>query len=247
MSSKQLTFVDAQPVEHLNVFLYGPPKTGKTTGAATAPGPILYLNADRPNATRFAHSLRDDLHEATIEDLTTLVAAAELLKSEDGKRFQTVVLDPIGEVYTKILDGLSAKATRPAINLRGDAGVHLERFCKLLCEHPINAVLIAHDYLVEDEESGTPERLPFVTSKSGSPVFAAKLMAMVDVIGYTGVVADEKDEEVVRYMAQLRNGRGRRGGDRFGVLGSAREVNISEWGDLARAATAPKKKAQKER
>lgn len=55
--SRSLNFVEPLTEAHMNILLYGPPKTGKTVGAATAPGPILYLNADRPNATRYALSL----------------------------------------------------------------------------------------------------------------------------------------------------------------------------------------------
>src|SRR6187402_2452551 len=73
MPEHQLEFVD--PVaddHHLNVFLYGPPKTGKTMGGASAPGPILYLNGDRPNAVVMAkRKYGDKLHIAKITGLET--------------------------------------------------------------------------------------------------------------------------------------------------------------------------------
>ncbi len=229
----KLTLVEQKPETHINVLLYGPPKTGKTVGAATAPGPLLYLNAEAPNATRFAHTRRE-FAEASVEGLETLVAATE----ETGK-YETVVLDPIGEVYRLVLEGLSGRALSPAIQQYGDTGTHVERFCRYLCEQPLNAVFVCHELPVKDEESGHFEKLPF--TGTNNPAFGQKLMAMVDVIGYTGVVKEgDKEPE---YVAQLFNGGGRRGGDRFGVLGASRSIDLTEWRDLAAAAMKPKQES----
>lgn len=230
-AKSKLTFVEPHPDPNMNVMLYGPPKTGKTVGAATAPGPILYLNADRPNATRMAHRRRgDDLREVHVESLQTLLDAAEAIPGD----YKTVVLDPLADVYRLILEGLSARALSPQIQQYGDAATHLERFCRWLCDQDVNAVLVAHEIEVPDDDGGV-NHLPFVSTKSGSPVLAAKMLAMVDVIGYTGVAEGEGDEPN-RYMSTLVNARGRRGGDRFGVLGNARSTDLSEWVELAREA-----------
>lgn len=217
--------------DHLNVLLYGPAKSGKTTGASTAPGPILYCNADQAMATRYAHSLRDDIDEVRVRGLSDLYAASEALikQGEDG-RYKTVVLDTVGDTYRHVLDDLSQKALRPPINLRGDTSTHIERFCRLLIDLPVHVVFVAHEIALQDEQSGEFDRLPYTGTKN--PVFGAKMMAAVDVIGYTGVVESE-DHEERRYMATLVDTEGRRGGDRTGALGRARDVNISEWIALA--------------
>lgn len=241
-----LEIVTPHPDPNVNTLLYGPPKSGKTVGASTLPGPVLYLNADRPNATRFAHSMprKQPLTEGKIDGLESLVHAAELIQAG---AYRSVVLDPIGEVYRVVLEGLSGKATRPKLNEYGDTGVHVERFCRMLCEAPVNACLVCHEVAVRDEDSGSFERLPF--TGTNNPALAAKLMAMVDVIGYTGAV--EAEDGSTHYMAQLVTGRGRRGGDRFGVLGRSRDLNLSEWIDLAKRSetpnTAPVEPAQKEK
>jgi hypothetical protein len=56
--STSLTFVDppAAP-ETFNVLLYGPPKSGKSTAAATAPGPILWVSAEGPGALAYARKI----------------------------------------------------------------------------------------------------------------------------------------------------------------------------------------------
>jgi len=48
-----MSLFDAPPVygpETMNCLLYGSPGAGKTTGAATAPGPIVWVNLDGSNA-----------------------------------------------------------------------------------------------------------------------------------------------------------------------------------------------------
>ena len=50
-----LQFVDPQDKPAtLNAVLYGAPGSGKTTGSLSAPGPILYVNAEGTNAAMFA-------------------------------------------------------------------------------------------------------------------------------------------------------------------------------------------------
>jgi hypothetical protein len=228
-----LEFVEPSGDTYVNVLLYGAPKTGKTVGAATAPGPILYLNADRPNATRFAHAHSgQEIREVKAEGLQTLIdVVGELM--EKGDAYNSVVVDPVGELYRVIIEGISGRAVRPKIQEYGDTGVHLERFCRALCELPFNVVFVLHETAVKDEDTGGFERLPY--TGTNNPALAAKLMSMVDIIGYTGVVAGN-DGEPPKYLAQLVNGGGRKGGDRFGALGAAREINISEWVDLAHKA-----------
>jgi hypothetical protein len=227
-----LNFTEPSDEPNINVLLYGPPGTGKTVGAASTPGPTLYLNADRPNATAMAHRMfPGDLHEAKVEDVETLTAAMLALRSGN---YRSIVVDPLADVYRIVLEGLSNRAMRPQIQDYGDTGTYLERFVRALCDEPVHAVFVAHEAPVHDEETGGFERLPFTGTKN--PAFAAKLMALVDVIGYTGVV-DDDDGGGVQYVAQLVNGRGRRGKDRFGTLGTSREINIAEWVDLAHKAT----------
>lgn len=221
-----LQFVVPHDEPNLNVLLYGPAKTGKTIGASSAPGPILYVNGDRPNATRLAHQMRGEaLHEVRPTGLQTLVDVVNELKDGD---YRSVVIDPIQDLYRVVLDDLSDGAVNPHLNLRGDAGVYIERFLRRLCELPINAVFVAHELIVAEDEGSS--RIPFVTSKSGSDAFAAKLMAMVDVFGYTGVQPGEGGEPD-RYLAQLVDGGGRRGGSRFPGLGRAPEIDISAWAE----------------
>jgi len=70
------------------------------------------------------------------------------------------------------------------------------------------------------------ERLPWTGTTN--PALGSKLMGMVDIVGYTGVVEQEDGERA--YIAQLITQQGRRGGDRFGgVLGDWAPVDITQW------------------
>jgi hypothetical protein len=220
-----LEFVEPSEELNVNVMLYGPPKTGKTAGACTAPGPVLVVNADSPNATRWAHAHREGLHEIKVHGLATLIDVVNEL-NDNPDRFASVVVDPIGELHRQVIEGISGRAIRPKLNDYGDVAVHLERFCRALCALPVTAVFVAHETSQKDEDSGAFERLPWTGTTN--PALGGKIMSMVDIIGYTGVIQNAENADP-RYVAQLLPGGGRKGGARFGDLGAVREVNISEW------------------
>ena len=226
--STVLEFTKPSEATYVNVLLYGPPKTGKTTAACSAPPGVLLLNTDLPNASRFARSRHPDgsVMEVTFAGMETLIAVSNAIAQQGEARIaETVVIDPIGELHRRLLEEASNRAVRPTLNQYGDVGVHIERFCRYLCEQPINVVICCHETPVKDEATGTVERLPF--TGTSNPALGQKLMAMVDVVGYTGVV--EQTDGHHAYVAQLINDRGRRGGDRFDVLGDWRALDLAEW------------------
>lgn len=224
-----LEFVKPSEDVHMNVLLYGHPKTGKSMGAGSAPGPVLYLNADSPARLRVVHATYGDkIKEARVENLGSLADAVHA--TLDGG-FKTVVLDPIGDVHRRVLEAMSSRAIRPARDFYGDTTVHLERFCRHMCELPVNFVICAHDFAVTDEATGNVEWLPW--TGTSNTALGGKLMAMVDIVGYTGVRREDPLEEggdpVFRYMSQLIDGGGRRGGDGFNCLGPAADTDLSAW------------------
>lgn len=211
---------------HVNFLLYGPPKTGKTAGADSAPGRILHLNGDRPNAIRYAKSVYGD--KVDFAKITGLQTLADATHAAESGEYATIVVDTVGEMYRIVLEDLTGRAMRPQVQWFGDTGIHIERFCRHLCELPVNVVLVCHEVTFEDEE--VPDRRPFTGSRS-NPVLGEKLMAMVDVFGYTGTRQEgEGDNLKTEYMVQLVDGAGRHGGSRFrDVLGVGRELDLTEW------------------
>ena len=216
-----------------NVLLYGPPKVGKTNGACTAPGKVALLNCDLPNATWFARSRHPQVDEIVFEGYATIKEIGVAI-NQGSFPYDTVIVDPVNELYRLILEGVSKAAVSPPLPAYQATGVHVERFCRGLCRSPdVNAVFVLHELPVKDEATGNFERLP--NTGTSNPALGQKLMGMVDVIGYCGVQVDEGEP---RYMAQTLPGGGRRGGDRFNVLGAVREVDLTEWFDLMDRAAA---------
>jgi hypothetical protein len=169
---------------YVNVLLVGPGKSGKTTGALSAPGPKLVLNFDQVNSTYFARAYRDpdkQIHEVVMPAY------------EEGKLHTENLLNEVAVTYSRALE--SGRAP----------------------EIPT---------VIADEESGGFERLPF--TGTSNPDLGQRLVEMADIVGYAGRLETENE---VKFVAQLFNGNGRRGGDRFGVLGDYAELDLKHWFD----------------
>lgn len=240
-----LEFVD--PDEHpttLNCILYGAPGVGKTTGALSAPGPLLYVNAEGPNAAMFGRRFHvgSEIREVSVESGETLNEV--LLYLRDDHNIETVVVDSIGAIFQAVLDGYTGGG-KPTLPQYGDTTTEIERFCRALRDMPINVVLIAHEQAVKDEASGEFERLPY--TGTNNPALGVKLMAQADVVGYAGRIEPDEEKGEPRYVAQLFPAGGRRGKDRTGLLGQFPELNLSAWIDTYSRAATPANPATAER
>jgi hypothetical protein len=166
--------------------------------------------------------------------MQTMIDTVLALNADEGM-VDVVVVDTVGECHRRLLEEASDRAIRPAINHYGDVSVHLERFCRALCEKPVSTVFICHDHPVKDESAGQMVRLPWTGTTN--PALGQKLMAMVDIVGYSGVVASE-DGKV--FAAQLVSQQGRSGGDRYDVLGDWVEMDLGDWMDRINGITQTK-------
>lgn len=203
----------------VNILLYGPPKTGKSTAAASAPGPLLYINMESPSALRFARRVNSgkEIREFRVQSGNDLDSAYLYLRDENCP---TVVVDSIGELYNCLLDEVS-KGGRATLPQRGDVNTKIYRFIKALCDLPINLVVVCHEQTVEDGDE--TKTMPL----TGGRALPQQLCALVDVIGYTRV-GNTADGEP-RYYAQLISANGRYAGARDGVLGPAEDLNLTDW------------------
>lgn len=208
--------------EHFNVLLYGPPGTGKTTAAATAPGPIVWINLEGTGAMAYARRVAAERGTELLEmqlrpDEDPRERLRQAVAYSQGNDIGTIVIDTWGKVRGQLAQAIGGDS--PSLPEWGMIGKELRTILQTLRDLPLNVVLICHEAITEDEGSVLIQ--PEIGGRS-----TAEAMAEVDVLGYTGIVEDEGDRI---YMARLVDGGGRRAKDRSGALGTHRQLDLTEW------------------
>lgn len=236
-----ITFVepDDKPLAP-NICLYGPAGSGKTVAGLSLPGPVLVLNADRPEALWWSrrHYPEGHILEVRYENAKTLDEVYLFLRGEDCPA-RAVVVDPVGEIYTKLADEIGG--ARITQQQWGDVISKLERFLRALRDLPIPAVFICHEQIQEDSEAGR-----IVRPLTGGTKLPEKFTAMMDLVAYTKALP-ETEEEPRRYVAQLVEAKGRRAKDSFGVLGAVEDLDLTDWiGRIQASAVIAEQEAQAE-
>ena len=234
-----LTFVEDAGLapDTFNALLYGDPKSGKSSAAVTAPGPILYLNAEGPGALGFARKVALErghrIHEVALPDgkngrliRPVLLAAVDHVKSGNAPVVKTVVVDTIGKVREALANEMVVPGAKNSIQQWGKVSDTINGFVRALRDLPVNVVFLAHTDQSDDAEAGRTVR-PLIGGKASTVV-----PGEVDVVAYTAVVPGE-DGEPPRYVGQLVDGKGRVGlGDRSGAIAQGqayRDLDLSVW------------------
>lgn len=238
-----LIFNDAPTVpDTFNVLLYGKPKSGKSTAAATAPGPILWVNAEGPGALGFARKTAQargtEIFEIVVDQKQT--STTDLLdnvyrhvKSGAAPSCQTVVVDTLAKVRDQLIAQLVVKGSKASLPQYGQVADKLGGFIEALRNLPVNLILLAHVDAKDSEEGRMVD--PLIGG-----ALTEKIPGEVDVVAYTSSVVD--DDGARRYYGQLVEARGRIAGDRSGGLAGdrgIRELDLSEWLYTYRKALAP--------
>jgi hypothetical protein len=141
-----LEFVDpAESASLFRVVLWSAPGEGKSTGAASAPDPILVLSADRPGAYRYARKRypQKDIRETRYVNSQSLDGVLAYLTATPEIR--TVVIDPFHNIYDRLVDQAPKRPdgdpNYQAVNKR------LLDFLYALRHHDVNVVIVAHEKL----------------------------------------------------------------------------------------------------
>jgi len=234
-----LVFVEAPPVpEHVNFLLYGPPKTGKSTAAATAPAPIMWVNAEGRNALHHARKTarlrRASIFEveirAGVNAQVELRKVLQHIRSGAEPRVQTVVVDTLAKIRNALVRQIVTPGARNSLQQYGEVARILREFVLALRDLPVNVVLIAH----QDVQDAEGERI--VQALIGGAL-TEEIPGEVDVVAYTHSYKDEESGER-RYVGQLVEAKGRIAGDRSGGLGAVRDLDLTEWLETYRRALA---------
>jgi hypothetical protein len=205
-----------------NILLYGPGGSGKSVAACSAPGPVLVLNAEGPNALRMARAKYGaKVHEIEFTGARTLDEAFVHVRDGGGADPErTLVVDTLGEVYRVLVEEVGGD--RPTLQQYGDINTKLARFVRSIRDLDINVVLLAHEQV--DDAAGEITRRP----ATGGRKLPEQVVAQMDIVAYTGVIlATETEPE--RYVGQVVEVNGRRAKDRSKSLGTFRDLDLSEW------------------
>lgn len=215
----------------LNVLVYGEPGVGKTTFAATAPRPILWLEAEGGT-----HSIADT-EGIDIVRVDGLESYREVLRylQANPEKYKTVVIDSITETQAAMLKEIMRKAVKeeagrnefmPQFAEWGQVTGVMREVARAFRDLPMHTVITALTREDKDELTGKTRVRPRMT-----PALSEELPAFMDAAiymyaatpkageaGSDGVTADDEGVTIVRnallqptgkYTAKVRAPRGR--------------------------------------
>jgi AAA domain len=229
----ELSFVDPTETDDTyRVVLWAPPGQGKSVVAASAPGPILVLSADRPSAYRFArkHHAPKEIRETRYEGPETLDAVWRYLR--DHPEIKTFVLDPFTNVYDKLVD--VAPAGREGDPDWQWVNKKLLGFVQSLRAFRLNVVIVAHEKL-NDGKKGDGKLYPAL----GGPALINKILAEMDICAYVEMRRDAEGQVRVIGQLQPRDNLVCKESTAGGELGARRVADLTRWFELASEALRP--------
>jgi hypothetical protein len=229
-----LTFVDPDAVDdRWRIGLFGIPGSGKTVALASAPGPILTINADRPGAYRYArrHNAGTRIHEVRFVNSQTLRSVYEYAR-EHQHELGTVAMDPFNAIYDAIVRENTTGSGKPNWQKVNEIVMDLIRAFRAL---DVNLVLAAHEKVEKDENADTEAK---VFPAFGGPSLVQKVMGEMDIVARI-FRQEATEDEPESWRGQFVIARGYQCKDSSNALGRTRVADLSEWIAAANAAGAP--------
>lgn len=203
------------------MIVYGNGGVGKTTFGSTAPKPLL---VDAENGAKYFGLRGIKMDVAKIATWSDMQGLFEVARSGE---YETIIIDPIGELMEKLKRFMIEKGDRKNVMPDGSPTMAgwgwlkdtMRNTLKILRDSGCHILIVAHVSEVDDE--GKVLKRPMLMTK-----LSDEIINMVDVVGYMEVVKVEDEEKRIirvdsasdKYLAK----------DRTGQLGKIIPPNFSE-------------------
>lgn len=186
---KLFNSLDPQEKPSILMVVYGEGGVGKTTFAATAPRPII---ADCENGSKYFGLRGIEAQVALIESWADMQEFLEVALTD---QFDTVIIDPVGELMEKLIRYMIDKADSKLVQKDGNPTMAgwgwlkqtMRNFLKVMRDSGKNIIIVAH--VQEKDDEGRIIKRPMVATK-----LSEELVNLVDVVGYMTTVNDESGE-----------------------------------------------------
>ena len=201
---------DPQLKPSIVMLVYGEGGVGKTTFGSTAPKPLLL---DCENGAKYFGLRGIELDVAPIKVWSDMEGIFDVVKSGE---YETIIIDPIGELMEKLKNFMIAKADRKLVQSDGSPSMAgwgwlkdtMRRTLKILKDSGLNLILIAHVDEKPDEDRLV--KRPMLMTK-----LSEEVVNMVDIVGYMTVVEDNGEAKRIivvdpasdKYTAKDRTGK----------------------------------------
>lgn len=190
---KVINTADPQVKPSVVMLIYGEGGVGKTSFAATAPNPIL---ADCENGAKYFGLRGIKLDVAQIQNWTDMNFQTGFGSILKGDKYETVIIDPVGELMEKLKAYMIQKSDRKLVQGDGSPSMAgwgwlkdtMRSYIKVLRDLNKHIIIIAHVSEEKDEERMV--KRPLIQTKISSD-----LVNMVDIVGYFTVARGENGEE----------------------------------------------------
>jgi phage nucleotide-binding protein len=200
---------DSQVKSSVVMLVYGEGGVGKTTFASTAPKPLI---GDCENGAKYFGLRGIKVDVAQIEKWGDMKEYLDLVRQSD---YQTIVLDPVGELMDKLKRFMIAMNDSKLVQKDGSPTMAgwgwlkktLRDYIKILRDTGKNVLLITH--LDEQKDEDRIVKRPKVETK-----LSDELVNMVDIVAYMTVVKHEGEDRRIlvvdpgsdKYTAKDRTG-----------------------------------------
>lgn len=186
---------DAQQRPPVVMLVYGQGGVGKSTFASSAPKPIM---ADCENGAKYFGLRGIKMDVALIERWSDV---NDFFMQVKGSDYETVVIDPIGELMDKLKVHLLEQKDAKLVQRDGSLTMagwgymkdKMRAFIKACRDLNKHLIIVAH--LVEKDDDGRIVKRPMVATK-----ISEELINMVDVVGYFTVVRSGDEDKRVIYV-----------------------------------------------